>query len=424
MRCVPQTMRIAGRMHSRLQQPVRQNALGCGHRPARTDRMSLDLPTIGVLGLLLCMGIATGFSLLLVVLRGQPVLRLWTASLWLLTLSVILLGLRPWLPQVPAILGGNAAAAASSVLMLRGMALHLGQPMPLWRALGLAAAFLAGIFLFLVVWPSLEIRLHVFSVFTIIINGWIAALLLRHAPPAQRISCRLAAAVFLAEVLVYVVRLFLPVDADAGEDIMRSGSPMFLTYLAGVMLELARCFALVLLLLERLLVDLRRAARTDGLTGLLNRSAVLADGAEQLQQVRRLQRPLAVLLLDVDHFKAINDRWGHLAGDQVLQHFTGVLEHCARSHVHLLSRYGGEEFLLLLPSSAGEAERLATVIRHALQQRPAPLGTGPVVVTASIGLAMDDGHSDLAGLIARADSALYRAKAEGRDRLVAAAATA
>jgi len=386
--------------------------------------MSLDLPTIGVLGLLLCIGIATGFSLLLVVLRAQPVLRLWTASLWLLTLGVILMGLRPWLPQVPAILGGNAALAASSVLMLRGMALHLGQTMPLWRALGLVAAFMAGIFLFLVPWPSLDVRLHVFSVFAIIINTWISALLLRHAPPAQRISCRLAAAVFLAEAAVYVVRLFLPPDADAGGDIMRAGSPMFLTYLAGIMLELARCFALVLLLLERLLVDLRRAARTDGLTGLLNRSAVLADGADQLQQVRRLQRPLAVLLLDVDHFKAINDRWGHLAGDQVLQHFTGVLEHCARDHVHLLSRYGGEEFLLLLPGSASEAERLATVIRHALQQRPAPLGTGPVAVTASIGLAMDDGHSDLAGLIARADAALYRAKAEGRDRLVSAAETA
>jgi len=384
--------------------------------------MSLDLPTLGVLGLLLCTGIAVGFSLLLVVLRGQPVLRLWTASLWMLTLGVVLLGLRPWLPQVPAILGGNAAMAISSVLMLRGMALHLGQPMPLWRALGLVALFMAGIFLFLVPWPSLGVRLQVFSVFAVVINGWIGWLLLRHAPPAQRVSCRLAAAVFISEALVYGVRLFLPVDAGAGEDIMRAGSPMFLTYLAGVMLELARCFALVLLLLERLLVDLRRAARTDGLTGLLNRSAVLADGADQLQQVRRQQRPLAVLLLDVDHFKKINDRWGHVAGDQVLQHFTAVLDRCARGHAHLLSRYGGEEFLLLLPGSgSADAARLAAAIRSALQQGPATLGSDPVAVTASIGLAMDDGQADLAGLIARADAALYQAKAEGRDRLVAAA---
>ncbi|KAG0731883.1 hypothetical protein G6F23_014868 [Rhizopus arrhizus] len=65
-----------------------------------------------------------------------------------------------------------------------------------------------------------------------------------------------------------------------------------------------------------MLVDLRHAARTDGLTGLLNRSAVLADGQAQLQRVRQQGRPLALLLVDVDHFKQINDRWGHLAGDQ------------------------------------------------------------------------------------------------------------
>ncbi|SET76220.1 GGDEF domain-containing protein [Stenotrophomonas indicatrix] len=382
--------------------------------------MSLDFPTVAVLGFLLCVGIALGFSLLLLVLRGQPVLRLWTISLWALTLGVTLLALRPYLPQVPAILAGNAAMAACAVLLLRGVALHLDQPLPVWRPLLLVAAFMAGIFLFLVPWPNLVVRLHVFSVFAALIDGWIAWLLLRHAPAQQRTSCRLAAAVFLAEGLLYVVRLFLPVAADAGEDIMRTGTPMFVTYLAGVMLELARCFALVLLLVERMLVELRQAARIDGLTGLLNRSAVLADGQLQLEQGRRHGTPLAVLLLDVDHFKKVNDRWGHLAGDRVLQHFTGVLQRCAMGRVHLLSRYGGEEFLMLLPGSSGnEATALADAIRQGLQQCPAMLDTGAVAVTASIGLVLDDGRTDLSGLIALADAALYRAKAEGRNRLVA-----
>jgi diguanylate cyclase (GGDEF)-like protein len=97
-----------------------------------------------------------------------------------------------------------------------------------------------------------------------------------------------------------------------------------------------------------------------------------------------------------------------------------VLQRCAIGRVHLLSRYGGEEFLLLLPGSNGnEATALADAIRHGLQQRPALLETGPVAVTASIGLVLDDGRTDLSGLIALADSALYRAKAEGRNRLVA-----
>ncbi|TFZ42133.1 GGDEF domain-containing protein [Stenotrophomonas maltophilia] len=384
--------------------------------------MSLDFPTITVLGFLLCIGIAVGFSLLLMVLRGQPVLRLWTASLWLLTLGVTLLALRPYLPLVPAILAGNAAMAGCAVLMLRGMALHLERPLPLWRPMLMATTFMACIFAFLVLWPNLGVRLQVFSVFTLLVDGWIAWLLLRHAPVQQRTSCRLAAAVFLAEAALYAVRLFLPVAPDAGEDIMRTGTPMFVTYLAGVMLELARCFAMVLLLVERMLVDLRRAARTDGLTGLLNRSAVLADGQAQLQRLRRQGRPLALLLVDVDHFKQINDRWGHLAGDQVLRHFAALLQHGLQGHDTLLGRYGGEEFVLVLAGSTrDEAMARAAEIRIALQQHPSRLATGPVTVTASIGLAMDDGRGDLSTLLAAADAALYRAKAAGRDRLVCAA---
>ena len=386
--------------------------------------MSLDFPTITVLGFLLCIGIAVGFSLLLVVLRGQPVLRQWTISLWLLTVGVTLLALRPYLPLAPAVLAGNAAMAGCGLMMLRGVALHLEQPLPLWRPLLIAAAFMAGIFAFLVLWPNLHLRLQVFSVFALIVDGWIAWLLLRHAPAQQRTSCRLAAAVFLAEAALYAVRLFLPVAPDAGEDIMRTGSPMFVTYIAGVMLELARCFAMVLLLVERMLVDLRHAARTDGLTGLLNRSALLADGQAQLQRLRRQGRPLALLLVDVDHFKQINDRWGHLAGDQVLCHFAALLQHGLQDRDALLGRYGGEEFVLVLAGSTqGDAMARAAAIRTALQQKPARLATGPVAVTASIGLAMDDGHGDLSTLLAAADAALYRAKAEGRDRLACATPT-
>ncbi|WP_294992611.1 GGDEF domain-containing protein [uncultured Stenotrophomonas sp.] len=387
--------------------------------------MSLDFPTITVLGFLLCIGIAVGFSLLLVVLRGQPVLCQWTVSLWLLTLGVTLLALRPWLPLAPAVLAGNAAMAGCALMMLRGVALHLEQPLPLWRPLLMAAAFMACIFAFLVLWPNLHMRLQVFSVFALLVDGWIAWLLLRHAPVQQRTSCRLAAGVFLAEAALYALRLLLPVAPDAGEDIMRTGSPMFATYIAGVMLELARCFAMVLLLVERMLVDLRHAAHTDGLTGLLNRSAVLADGQAQLQQSRRQGRPLALLLIDVDHFKQINDRWGHLAGDQVLRHFSAVLQHCTQGRGHLLGRYGGEEFVLVLAgSTSSDAVALAAMIRSYLQRHPARLALAPVAVTASVGLAMDDGHGDLSTLLAAADAALYRAKAEGRDRLACAVAAA
>lgn len=387
--------------------------------------MSLDVQTVVVLGYLLCVGIALGFSLLLLVLRRQPVLRLWTASLWLLALSLTLLAMRAQLPQVPAIVLGNAAIAASGVLMLCGVARHLGVRLPLWQPLALGALYLTLIVVFLVPFPRLAVRLDVFSMFAVLVNAWMAWLLLRHAPVAQRISCRLAAVIFAGQALLYLVRIWLPVAPDAGEDILRTGTPMFATYLGGILLELARCFALVLLLVERMLVELRRSARTDGLTGLLNRSALLADGQDCLQQCRRQQQPLALLLLDVDHFKQINDRWGHLGGDQVLRHFASVLARSVDAVPHLLGRYGGEEFVLLLPGvDAVHASRQAAHIRQQLRLHPARIDEVPVVVTTSIGLAVDTGSGELAALLAAADTALYQAKADGRDRTVSAATTA
>jgi diguanylate cyclase (GGDEF)-like protein len=397
-------------------------AVRCAAPPLPMDTMPLDFPTIAVLGFLLCLGIAMGFSLLLLVLRRQPALRLWTASLWLLSVSLTLIALRPCLPQVSSILASNAAVALSGVLMLYGVARHLGHRLPAWKPAALSIIYLGAIAFFLLVHPSLVIRLDVFSVFAVLLNGWMTWMLLHHAPPAQRTSCRLAAAVFGAQTVLYLIRLFLPVAADAGQDIMRAGSPVFATYLAGLILELARCFALVLLLVERMLVDLQRLARTDVLTGLLNRGAVLADGANLLHAVRRTPRPLALLLLDVDHFKRINDRWGHLAGDAVLRHVADALAGCVADREHLLGRYGGEEFVLLLPGTdAAQALQCADRIRCVLRESPAQVAGMQVPVTASIGMAMDTGREDIARLLGDADAALYRAKAEGRDRTISAA---
>lgn len=383
--------------------------------------MSLDFPTVAVLGYLLCLGIALGFSLLLLVLRGQPALRLWTASLWLLALSLTSVALRAQLPVVPLVIFGNAILALSAVLMLYGVACHLQRRLPAWQPALLAGAYVAGIVVFVVPFPNLAVRLNVASLFAVLINSWMAWLLVRHAPPEQRTSCWLAAAIFAAEAVVYLVRLWLPVAPDAGQDIFRAGAPMFATYLAGIFLELARCFALVLLLVEKMLVDLRRAARTDGLTGLLNRGAVLADGQACLLQCQRQQQPLALLLLDVDHFKQVNDRWGHIAGDQVLHHFASVVARCLASQQPLLGRYGGEEFVVLLPGADdAHARQQATHIRAQLQAHPAYVDDMPVTVTTSIGLAVGTGAHDLSALLAAADRALYQAKADGRDRTVSA----
>src|SRR5690606_10581194 len=132
-------------------------------------------------------------------------------------------------------------------------------------------------------------------------KGWEVWLLLRHAPADIRRSCRIAAVVFVLDALLFLVRALLPVAPGAGGDILRAGLPMNVTYVGSLIVMMGHTFALVLLIVERQMVDLRRLARRDGLTGLLNRTALMDDGRGQLAQCQLRRLPFAVLLLDLDH---------------------------------------------------------------------------------------------------------------------------
>ncbi|HVO05299.1 MAG TPA: diguanylate cyclase [Burkholderiaceae bacterium] len=161
--------------------------------------------------------------------------------------------------------------------------------------------------------------------------------------------------------------------------------------------------------------DLERLAMSDPLTGLLNRRAFFAIARGAVDTARRHQRPLAVLMIDVDRFKAINDRHGHAAGDQTLQHVAAMLTDQVRVG-DTLARYGGEEFVLLASDIDFErALQMAQRMGDALRAAPLQLPGGAITVTASFGVTvLGSGDDDLDQLVRRADQALYAAKAAGR----------
>jgi diguanylate cyclase (GGDEF)-like protein len=164
--------------------------------------------------------------------------------------------------------------------------------------------------------------------------------------------------------------------------------------------------------------QLKVLASRDPLTGCLNRRAFFAEADAKLREAMVSQRPLAFLMLDADHFKIVNDRFGHAAGDRVLVGLAEVfLRICGGGGV--VGRYGGEEFCVALSDRAGlDAERLAELIRLTVSQHEGWLPTGQRV-TVSIGLAVRQGEATVEELIRRADEALYAAKAGGRNRVVA-----
>ena len=164
------------------------------------------------------------------------------------------------------------------------------------------------------------------------------------------------------------------------------------------------------------------SATYEGLTGLLRREAILEQLDRELERALRYGRPLTVAMADLDHFKAINDRHGHLAGDSLLRCISQVIAGGLRG-TDWIGRYGGEEFLLVLPETGMEgAAAVAEKIRHAVQGTPVPLDDGtPARATVSIGLASLDGtgQGKILGrdLIAAADRSLYEAKHAGRNRV-------
>ncbi len=162
----------------------------------------------------------------------------------------------------------------------------------------------------------------------------------------------------------------------------------------------------------RLLERLQATALTDGLTGVANRRAFDDVLAKALAAASRSDAPVAVILIDLDHFKSLNDRFGHLAGDDVLRGVGAVLSQCIRQG-DVVARYGGEEFALILPDTTAEqAVGTATRVRDALRSVAAP-----VPVTASLGIAAMPAHGCAAAeLLAAADAALYRSKEAGRDQ--------
>lgn len=178
-------------------------------------------------------------------------------------------------------------------------------------------------------------------------------------------------------------------------------------------------FAFMAMVTHRLLGRLRDLSERDALTNLHNRRAIERELQREWQRWMRKRERFSVLVIDLDHFKRINDTHGHAAGDEVLLQTARRLAAMARE-TDTVARVGGEEFLLLLPGTQRDgARKMAERLLAQLREQPMIFSGTPLPITASIGVSqVEAGDADAAAVLARADQALYRAKEQGRDRLV------
>ena len=381
--------------------------------------MTADVPTL-LLMIIVSSLVASGALLVLNGNQRNDGLQYWAGGLLLSALAHALLLLYGRIPYLLSIVLGNVLLSSAltgfwlAVRRFHGLALHWGRTLALIAAIALLMWLFQHQFANRVVASGLTLGLQAALVLSV---------LLRHHPfgadQHSRGALLLVGGLGLI-VLTMLMRasaaLFFSLDIAS---ILQGNLVQTLTFMVSFMATLVSSFGFVFMAKERADFANVRLANQDALTGAANRRAVLEALESQLSKAQRQRTPLALLMLDIDHFKRVNDQHGHLAGDQVLRHFVHVVRQRLRA-TDMLGRYGGEEFLLLLPGTdlAG-AQQLAQQLCQAVQAAPCDWQGQRIAVTVSIGVACAAaGHSrSWEALLQAADQALYRAKDNGRNRV-------
>ena len=315
---------------------------------------------------------------------------------------------------------GNVFGLAAMLALHRGVRLFIDAPLPT------GAHALALVIVLVVSWLGLAperaaLRVSVNSVVMAAIALAIAADLYRYGRVVRRRHAWLLALPLVAAAVGFSLRGVRAVwRAESVNPEMVADSTVNVVSAMGYM-AIALTFHATLLgiVVGRILSDLRHRSRHDGLTGLLNRRAMEEALFSQMQRSRRTGEPFTVLMLDLDHFKTINDCHGHAAGDRALKHTAAALKAELRE-VDAVGRFGGEEFLVVMPGATVEtALPVAERLRTALISDPPSIDDATLLLSASIGIAQwREPAEEPSRLLMRADAALYNAKVRGRDRVV------
>jgi diguanylate cyclase (GGDEF)-like protein len=183
-----------------------------------------------------------------------------------------------------------------------------------------------------------------------------------------------------------------------------------------VLYAVGTVFVIFMLVSERTVTAHKNAASMDPLTGMFNRRGFAEATSRVIEREANAGRPVTVLIFDIDHFKGINDRFGHPAGDEILKLFSAVVVNTLR-FTDLSGRIGGEEFAALLPCSLEDGVIAAERVREAFAGSGIVVENGPVDTTVSVGVAGGPAGTELEVLLAAADTALYQAKRSGRNRV-------
>ena len=348
---------------------------------------------------------------------------LWALALVLHTITYVLYTLRGVVPNWASVVLANTLLSGTFALVLAAVHQFLGHALP-WRRMGLPVLVMAVLFaLFMDDYRACVIVAGVVAPIQLTMVLWS---LWRPRPPAPlRGAALLTAGLGLQAVLLASRSALVASRGVPAGGLLQTDGLQSLTFIAAFVVVILSSLGFILMTKDRADADNRYYAAHDGLTGLFNRRALLLAAHRDVAHAVRMHQPYALMMVDIDHFKSVNDGHGHPGGDRVLCHVAELLRARLRAQ-DMVGRYGGEEFLVLLPGTAlHDAVVLAETLRGAVEQAPAVHEGRPIAVTLSIGVC--GGRPQHAGswetLLRKADQALYAAKTAGRNRVQCLALT-
>jgi diguanylate cyclase (GGDEF)-like protein len=365
------------------------------------------------------------FGLLMLVLLGSllrsgvPGVLEWFAANAVLTAALPLLLARGHISDVVSVVLANFLVTLAGSMLYAGFARFFGRPVRWPWLLLVTFATVPALAYWRYAVDSIPARVVVSTFFTSAICFAIAVIVARNRA-ADRARYPYVAAVSLATLfgLCQLARgLYFSALPGVSSPLMFTTNVNVILLCVGAAIMPVMSMCAMLMVHDALLADARKAVNHDFLTGALSRTGFQSMARKRFAEADQLGAPLSLLIIDLDRFKAINDTFGHAAGDSVLREFAAL------TRVHLrrddaLARLGGEEFAVLLPrTSLADARRVAERLRSEASRHAVATDAGPCRYSISGGLAMRERGETLDRLTTRADRALYAAKLAGRDRV-------
>ncbi len=343
----------------------------------------------------------------------------WAGAMFLLALSWALIAARGKIPDVFSVIVSNGFISSAYALMLAAVYEFQRRQAPRWQYLVPVALTL---FMVAVLLDDIRGRF----VWDFIIYGFQMALIARalltdrenRAGRAWRLLLGGVAMMLLVLVARAYVALTGQVEFAQPQNTLVLQPIQFIGYIAAMATALLGSIGFVLMVKERSDEEVMHLAMTDSLTQIPNRRALMKSAEQAL--ARRTGLPVAILMIDLDHFKPVNDTYGHQTGDEVLRQAAGRLNGRLRQH-DFLGRYGGEEFCVVAPDiDTKGALILAESLREKIAATPFATSHGEISLSVSIGVSVceADAKCELDEILSQADAALYAAKQAGRNRVV------